>query len=1474
MSGPIREIRQLEKAKIKAQKAHNLQEEATVCNQLGELLAKNGQFREAIEEHRQELQICEGVHDVIGAAVANRKIGECLAELGNYEAALKHQRRHLELAHSVSNDIEEQRAWATIGRTYLYIYESSQSSESLRQAQNAFLKSLAIVDERLEGKVTSRELNEMRARLFLNLGFLYDSMKDPAKCSYYIRKSVFISEQTHLHEDLYRANYNLGSIHFRNGEHSKAIRCWEAAKECAKKMKEKLMESECFANIGQVLLGLGDFVAAKRSLKKAYRLGLQPAEREIVRKNLKYAIKGCHLEERLADLVEGDQQGALSLNEQLGDLFCKVQCYRKAIEHYKMQLKCAEALKKPERERAVIHVSLAFTFGDLKDYKQALHHYQAELELRRGNPLEECKTWLSIALVKEDAGQEYEELESCFTNALRCAEQTGKPKLQRRVLRQLHSLQQKVGSPKAHPTQERLRELCLQQGWSSDAESGDSGDEEEELENSEPVEESDLELSETDEDEDLEGYDKAVPGRRKVNQWNRRNEKGETTLHRACIEGNLKQVRYVVEKGHPLNPRDYCGWTPLHEACNHGHLEIVQFLLEHGANINDPGGPLCEGITPLHDALACGNFEVAQLLIQRGASATQRNAKGETPLGSLQEWTKMYGNHLDQETTQKRKYTERLLQESVSGKFRQATIQTTRDFQDSELFDAENSQSLTQPLSRTEATVCRTAVPESRRSRQDSGEPRRRSSGSSRIQGSSIKNITSRLSSDCEEELNREYLPVSSPQRGRALEEEQVTEEPEDNCMTPLRPVKKRPRLMDRNALPETGRSNVPKQLNAHDSLANADSDNYSHLGNSRHKEADLDLPNAGRAAYQNTLRSLGSAKTIRLTQNLADSATAPPDPKTRVALIPADQYIADDWLEDDLGMTNPKKRSRCDPLSRLEETTGTGTDSDDSDTFLPRDKVAATQPTSRSLSLGKKRSRQTRLTQIVDRTVVGRTKDASWGNRETDSNASIPRVTDGRIRHTPALTSSDVNRLEMSAHPVTSVNPAVPPPLRVRVRVQDNIFLIPVPHSGCETRPVSWLEEQASKRYYQMCGLLPRLTLKKEGALLASQDLILHVLQSNEEVLAEVHSWDLPPLTDRYKKACLSLDVAEHQLVLKTLEQQENITSFRLCNLSLRRRNLTPLLRALKLQATIRQLHLSGNCIDDHVAEELLSTVATMPNLTLLDLSSNQMTHEGLAKLCPATGISSEDTFKNLEELNLSINPLGDGCSQPLASLIRSCPVLSTLRLQACGLTAKFLQHYRLLLADALKEAVHLRTLILSYNSLGSTGTELILKSLPHQTITGLELGAIATSPRDNPLMDAVVHYLSQDGCGLTHLNLSGNHLTEEAMRDFSRCLLLCPSLVSLDLSGNPGIGLLGLELLLAAVKERNCGLKFLNLAGCSIRGPLNASTLDGISSDLQELQLCTSHLTKIDKESLLQAWPSGPGLVARQQNLFWKSL
>ncbi|XP_074842574.1 tonsoku-like protein [Carettochelys insculpta] len=1372
-----REIRLLQKAKDKARRSGSLKEEAAICNQLGEILARHGRYREALVEHQEELRLLESVEDVIGCAVAHRKIGERLAELENYEAALKHQRQHLELACAVSDHTEQQRAWATIGRTYMFVAESGQAGEALWEAEQAFMKSLAILEEQLEGKVPQRELSEMRARLYLNLGLVYDSMKDQARCSQYIKKSIFISEQTHLYEDLYRAYFNLGHIHLREGQHSKAMRCLERARDCAHTMKEKCMESECCAGIAQVLLSLGDFVAARRSLKKAYVLGSQqPQQRESIRRNLRYAMKVSHLQEALEEAVPGDLQTALGLCEQLGDLFSKHGDYRRAVEFYQRQLRYAESLQKPEQELAVIHVSLATTFADLREPGRAVQHYQTELALRRGNPLEEGKTWLNIALAREEAGEGYEALEPCFQSALRCAEQAGEPRLQRQILQHLHPLQQKWGRPEAPDTLARLQGLCRSQGWSSTGDSRGEEEEEEEEDSSEPLEESELELSESDgEEDDLDGYSKSVPGRRRIAKWNRRNDRGETPLHRACIDGNLRRVHFFLEQGHPLNPRDYCGWTPLHEACNHGHLEIVRLLLERGASIDDPGGPGCEGITPLHDALNCGHFDVAELLLQRGASAVLRNAKGLSPLGTLREWVRMYGRDLDQETRQRCRAMEQLLKEAVVGRAAEVA-QPPQDVPQSQLFDAELSEPLTPPHS---------AVA-----------PQPQSVGPSTKATAPCRILTQRGG--------------QGPECWAKL----------DECMTPLQPVKKRQRLLSLRAPGEESR--VPGFLG----------------------RAEPGLPPAGtgQAKYEAAIHGVGSAQSCQVPEPVPAEASARP------ALIPAEEYVGDDWLEDDLGASRePCKRSHRRPGESGSDSGGTsGSESDGAAPFpaaLPQ----------------KRRARQSRLTQIVDRTSLGRSRggqalvapEPAAGLRPVDGSGEAPQA------------------------PLLAAAPTRPPPIRVRVRVQDNVFLIPVPHSGLERCPVAWLAQQAAQRHYQACGLLPQLTLKKEGALLAPQDLIVDVLQSNEEVLAEVQSWDLPPLADRYRKACCSLAVGEHRLLLKMMELQESGPSFSTCGLSLHQPHLTPLLRALKLHSSIRQLRLAGTGLDDGLAAELLATLGTMPSLALLDLSANQLGAEGLRAL--AAGLPSQAVFQSLEELDLSLNPLGDKSCEALACLVRACPVLTTLRLQACGFSEAFGQHQRLLLANSLKGAVHLKTLALSHNALGSSGLQLLLRSLPYATLSQLEIGSVAARLGE-PLVDPVVRCLTQQGCALTHLALSGNHLNDEAVAELARCLLVCPTFISLDLSANPEVTSGGLQMLLSALGERRQGLQYLSLAGCRVRGPLDSTTWARVSANVRELRLCSRQLSGSNQRGVGESWLGPPGTslsaVTQHHKLFCKSI
>ncbi|XP_074059135.1 tonsoku-like protein isoform X2 [Macrotis lagotis] len=1382
-----REIRQLKKAKAKAQKNGQLKEEAVLCNQLGEILASHGSYREALAEHQQELHLLEITGDVLGCAVAHRKIGERLAELEDYTAALKHQHRHLELAQSLSSYIEQQRAWATIGRTYLASYDHSQSVDALLQAQTAFEKSLEIVDEKLERVLTQQELSEMRTRLYLNLGLTFDCLKQPALCSDYIKKSIFLSEQNHLYEDLYRARYNLGTIHWRDGQHSKAMRCLEGARECSRIMKKKFMESECCVVVAQILQDLGDFVAAKRALKKAYRLGSQqPKQRHTIRRNLKYVLKVVSLQQRLEEAERSNLHEALSICEQLGDLFSKSGDFPKAVEAYQKQLQFAKSLKIAKQELAVIHVSLAATFGDLKNYVQAVEHYEEELRLRKGNPLEEAKTWLNIALSKEEAGEPYEELEPCFRSALHCSQEAKKPWLQCQVLQHLHAVQLKHQPLEAPNTNSKLQELSCTEDWSPSKDIGEE-EEEEELENSEALVDSEVELSESENEdggnlqsgeEEMESYGQTGPGRRKVNKWNRRNDMGETMLHRACIDGQQRRVRDLVEQGHPLNPRDYCGWTPLHEACNHGHLEIVRFLLDHGAAVDDPGGPGCEGITPLHDALNCGHFEVAELLIERGASVTAKNSKGHNPRETLRQWMKLYGKDLDQETRQKAQAMEKLLQQTAMEKLHRTTSLghacqdslTPQTIQTNSLFDPETSPS------------------------------------SSPFKSSHFLPLHQNRS------LNK---PLTSPEQELGITRPQSYDaggcpsgSEGDDDIVPFQPVKKRPRL------------NLGQRAEGI-TLCSPES-------------TDSDVASASRAVYQAAIRGVGSAQTRRLFRTIAKGPSE--TPVAQPALIPEEEYLDEDWLED-YAESHPVRRKKSHCLPDNESDCTSGPDSDDG-TICPG---------------AKPRSLQSRLTRIVDRTVLGRTSGSS---NLTEENSSVSRVS-GASGESPS-----------SGYLPCSV---APPTIRVRVRVQDNVFLIPVPQS--ERHPVSWLADQASQRYYQTCGLLTWLTLKKEGALLAPEDLITDVLQSNEEVLAEVVSYDLTPLTDRYRKVCQSLREAENHLVLQALEQQGSGPSFSACSLALRPAQLTPLLRALKLHTSLRELHLVGNRLGDNIAMELLATVSTMPGLTLLNLSSNHLGTDGLYRL--ASGLPNHNTFQNLEELNLSMNPLGDGCTQALASLVRACPALSTLRLQACGFSSNFLQKHQHAMDSALQGAQYLKILSLSYNTLGVPALARVLQCVPHCILAQLELGSVMANRNSSGFMEAMIKYLTQEGCALTHLTLSGNYLSDEAVRNLSRCLPICPSLISLDLTANPKISCASLEEILSTLQERNSGLDFLGLSGCSIEGPLGSCTWEKITSQLRELQLCCSKLRPTDHQALRQQLASKQGpaasILAHHHKLFF---
>jgi len=89
----------------------------------------------------------------------------------------------------------------------------------------------------------------------------------------------------------------------------------------------------------------------------------------------------------------------------------------------------------------------------------------------------------------------------------------------------------------------------------------------------------------------------------------------------AAANGDVEQLKRLVDNKVDVNLSDYDNRTALHLAASNGHMEIVKFLSEH-PNLDYNPEDRIKG-TPLQDAINHNHVEVQQYLLQRGASVGQ-----------------------------------------------------------------------------------------------------------------------------------------------------------------------------------------------------------------------------------------------------------------------------------------------------------------------------------------------------------------------------------------------------------------------------------------------------------------------------------------------------------------------------------------------------------------------------------------------------------------------------------------------------------------------------------------------------------------------------------------------------------------------------------------------------------------------------------------------------------------------------------
>src|SRR5580765_6530746 len=91
--------------------------------------------------------------------------------------------------------------------------------------------------------------------------------------------------------------------------------------------------------------------------------------------------------------------------------------------------------------------------------------------------------------------------------------------------------------------------------------------------------------------------------------------------------GDVRQLRAILDKGAPVNGRDGAGNTPLMQEAIYGDLACMRLLLERGADVNATNAA---GSTPL--MRAAHDFKKTRELVARGAAVNVHSALGNTPL--------------------------------------------------------------------------------------------------------------------------------------------------------------------------------------------------------------------------------------------------------------------------------------------------------------------------------------------------------------------------------------------------------------------------------------------------------------------------------------------------------------------------------------------------------------------------------------------------------------------------------------------------------------------------------------------------------------------------------------------------------------------------------------------------------------------------------------------------------------------------
>ena len=338
-----------------------------------------GDFKQAIDYHKQDLSIAKELGQRDGEGRAYGNLGNAYKGLGGFKQAIDYHKQHLSIAKELGQRDGEGRAYANLGNAYKGLGDFKQAIDYHKQA-------LSIAKE--------LGLRDGEGLAYGNLGNALQGLGDFKQAIDYHNQALSISKELGQRDGEGRAYGNLGNAFKSLGDFKQAIDYYKQHLSIAKELGQRYGEGGAYGNLGSAYYDLGDFKEAIDYHNQALSIAKELGQRDtvgLIYANLGNAYQGLsdfkqaivYHKQHLSIAKElGQRDGEGSAYTNLGNDCDSLGDFKQVIDYHKQALNIAKELGQRDAE-GVAYGNLGRLFVRLGDFEQAMDNLNQSLNFAK-----------------------------------------------------------------------------------------------------------------------------------------------------------------------------------------------------------------------------------------------------------------------------------------------------------------------------------------------------------------------------------------------------------------------------------------------------------------------------------------------------------------------------------------------------------------------------------------------------------------------------------------------------------------------------------------------------------------------------------------------------------------------------------------------------------------------------------------------------------------------------------------------------------------------------------------------------------------------------------------------------------------------------------------------------------------------------------------------------------------------------------